>query len=86
MSRASWFGLIRGSDREHVYEFSKYIEACSAYMTGFWDVMISLNLTRVRGLRYIEVRVDSTVVVHSLNSKMVGSVGVVDELCYDFFG
>ncbi|MCH85450.1 ribonuclease H protein [Trifolium medium] len=67
-------GLIRNSSGQWIGGFSMYLGRCNAYLVELWGVLEGLHLAREKGVTKMEVRVDSKVVVQTLNNTKGGSV------------
>jgi len=76
LSLLEWW-LIRGTIKEWIYGFSKFIGVCRAYMTKLWGILEGLNLAKLCGFKYIELHVDpmGPYTVYSLSNSMIESVG-----------
>ncbi|GAU23253.1 hypothetical protein TSUD_172820 [Trifolium subterraneum] len=66
--------LIRNSAGQWLGGFSRNLGYCSAYLAELWGVYDGLCLAQNIGATRIEVHVDSSVVVQTLNSTNGGSV------------
>ncbi|MCH91455.1 putative non-LTR retroelement reverse transcriptase [Trifolium medium] len=62
-------GIIRGSG----WNFSKYIGIGSAYVAELWEVLEGLMYVRMMQFQFIELHVDSLVVVQAISSHGHGS-------------
>jgi ribonuclease HI len=66
-------GIIRGSDGEWLGGFSKYISIGSAYLAELWGVLEGLMYARRLQFCFIELHIDSLVVVQAITSNGHGS-------------
>ncbi|PNX81608.1 ribonuclease H [Trifolium pratense] len=67
-------GLLRNSEGQWLGGFSRNLGRCNAYIAELWGVHDGLCLARDKGAKKLKVYVDSSVVVHTLNSTTGGSV------------
>ncbi|GAU18130.1 hypothetical protein TSUD_248310 [Trifolium subterraneum] len=61
-------GIIRGSDGEWLGGFAKYICIGSAYLAELWGVLEGFMYARRLQFRYIELHIDSLIVVKAIKS------------------
>ncbi|GAU10505.1 hypothetical protein TSUD_419400 [Trifolium subterraneum] len=67
-------GLLRNSNEKWLHGFSKNLGRCNAYLAELWGVYEGLCLACNYGTVKLKVHVDSSVVAHTLNSSIGGSV------------
>jgi hypothetical protein len=60
--------IIWGSNDERLWGFSKYIGIGSAYLAELWGVLEGLMYVRQLQFRFIELHIDSLVVVQTITS------------------
>jgi ribonuclease HI len=82
-------GVIRGSEGEWIYGFSKIIGRGEVYMAELWGVLEGMGLVKRMKFVKVEVRIDSLEVVtdiaHKKASKVCGRalIGRIRELLED---
>lgn len=59
-------GVIRDDKGAWIRGFEKSMGYCDAFMAELWGVVEGLNLTKLLGLRRVEINVDSMDIVHAI--------------------
>ncbi|MCI17069.1 ribonuclease H protein, partial [Trifolium medium] len=70
-------GLICGSDGQWLGGFSKFVGSCSACVAEFWGVLEGFKYAWNLGFRFVELHIDSQVVV-----KMIQDDGIASSSCW----
>ncbi|CAJ2630505.1 uncharacterized protein LOC123911572 [Trifolium pratense] len=67
-------GVLRDQAGTWIMGFAKHVGNATAYIAELWGVYEGLKLARRRGFERVELRIDSMVVVRSIQGQKVGSV------------
>jgi len=66
-------GLFRNHDGKWLGGYSRNLGQCSAYIAELWGILDGLQIARDRGFSMVELHVDSSMVVHTLQFRKDGS-------------
>jgi ribonuclease HI len=73
-NRAGCGGLVRGSEGEWLGGFPKFVGSCSACIAELWGVLEGLRCIWNLGFHWVELHIDSQVVINMIKEdKMVSS-------------